>query len=380
MKKIVLAIDGGGIKGLIPALFLKHIEHAIGKQSFQAFDVIGGNSTGGIISVGLTSRNPETDSPYAACKIAEIYETRGDHIFVPQARLLLWGKIYAKYHSDDKKKKGIEPYLRHLVGATTKLSESHAYIKSLEKSRVKQMFTTSYMVNRDGGETLDPKKHSDFGPYLFNWYDAIDPERKATKDYYLWEAARGSSAAPAYFPIAHVGGNSGNRSSADEKWVVDGGVMSNDPAVWGVTEALRTGLAKRLEDIIVISLGTGIYQGNAGVGINNEPWLIPGDGNWGELPWAGFPVKIRNLEARKTASLMYIMLDAVQIVSDKQLKAFKHAGLKYLRLEPKLSLEQSAMDNIHPDNIKSLINTVDDYLAGEGKPIFDEIITTLKNH
>ncbi len=63
--------------------------------------------------------------------------------------------------------------------------------------------------------------------------------------------------------------------------------MSNNPAIWGVTEALRTGIASRLEDIIVISLGTGIYEGGAGVGIDSNAVkdIVPKQGNWSTLPW-----------------------------------------------------------------------------------------------
>ncbi|SMP03808.1 Patatin-like phospholipase/acyl hydrolase [Muriicola jejuensis] len=375
-KTIVLAIDGGGIKGLIPALILKSIEDSIKKQSFQIFDLIGGNSTGGIIAVGLTSKNNVSGHPFSAAEISSIYETNGDKIFVPQ-KSLLREKYYAKYYAVDHRDKGIEPYLQSLVGSTTKLRHSHAYIRSLKDTRVKQMFTTSYIVNSKGGKIENPVINTDSGPFLFNWYDADSLPNN--RDYYLWEAARGSSAAPIYFPIAHVGGNTGDRSDADEKWVVDGGVMSNDPAVWGVSEALRTGLAKRLEDIIVISLGTGIYRANTGVGITNQRDMIPKSGNWGEGPWMGIPEAIYNLEEEKTASLMYIMMDAVQLVSDSQMKAFEHAGLKYLRLEPSLALEQAAMDNIDSTNIKSLKDTVEHYLAGDGRSTFKEIINILKN-
>jgi len=381
-KTIVLAIDGGGIKGLIPALILKAIEDSLKKRSYQVFDLIGGNSTGAIIAVGLTSRNDSTGKPYTAEKIASIYETKGAKIFVPQDKLdekgnIIWGKFRAKYHAIKDGNRGIEPYLRRLLGANTKLSESHAYIQGLEDARVRQMFTTSYIVNSDGGKISNPIPYSDFGPYLFNWHDADSLPRN--KDYYLWEAARGSSAAPSYFPIAHVGGNMADRSAADEKWVVDGGIMSNDPAVWGVTEALRTGLATRLEDIIVISLGTGIYEANAGVGITNQVGITSNKGNWGEFAWAGFPEKIYNLEEADTASLLSIMMDAVQLVSDEQMKAFEHGGLTYLRLEPPLPLEQAAMDNIKPENINALKQIVEAYLANEGKTTYDEIITVLKS-
>src|SRR2546421_12093373 len=49
----ILAIDGGGIKGVFPASFLASIEDAIGDRVANYFDLIVGTSTGGIIALGL---------------------------------------------------------------------------------------------------------------------------------------------------------------------------------------------------------------------------------------------------------------------------------------------------------------------------------------
>ena len=62
-KKIfkVLSIDGGGIRGLIPAMILEVIEAKVGPVC-KTFDLIAGPSTGGIIALGLTRpREPVND-------------------------------------------------------------------------------------------------------------------------------------------------------------------------------------------------------------------------------------------------------------------------------------------------------------------------------
>jgi Patatin-like phospholipase len=56
-KKIVLSIDGGGIRGIIPAIVLNYIEERTGKWISDMFDLIAGTSTGGILALGLTKRN-----------------------------------------------------------------------------------------------------------------------------------------------------------------------------------------------------------------------------------------------------------------------------------------------------------------------------------
>ena len=49
----VLAIDGGGIRGIIPAMILAEIQTRLGMDLFKAFDLITGTSTGGIIALGI---------------------------------------------------------------------------------------------------------------------------------------------------------------------------------------------------------------------------------------------------------------------------------------------------------------------------------------
>ncbi|MBK7872975.1 MAG: patatin-like phospholipase family protein [Saprospiraceae bacterium] len=375
-KTIILAVDGGGIKGIIPAIFLDAIEDSLGKQSYQLFDLIGGTSTGGLISVALTSNNvfSNNNRPFTGNQIVQIYQKNGSNIFVPQNCKV---ETCATYYANNNNGKGIEPFLQQMVGVSTTLSDSYQFIQGLSNNRVKQMFTTSYIVNSTGGAISNPVQGQDYGPYLFNWYDA---NASANNNYYAWEAARGTSAAPTYFPIAHVGGGQSPRSGAAEKWVVDGGMMSNDPAVWGITEAIRTGIATSLQNIIVISLGTGFYPGDAGVGINNEGSLVPSDGNWSETPWIF--EKLYDLEGAENdrGTIINVILDAVQMVTDSQLNELKKSGLQYYRLEPTLSKSQSAMDNISPANIDSLIATANNYLKTSGAATFSNIITALKSN
>ena len=389
-KTIILAIDGGGIKGLIPAIFVQAIEDSLGnKQSYELFDVIGGTSTGGILTVGLTSPNQKVNNgkyPFTGKALVDIYKNDGKKIFVAQCSSIdpKCQAEYAEYvahGTGSDSDKGIQPFMMNLLGPTTKLTDTRKFIASLN-GRVKQMFTTSYTINSTGDVVKNPQQGVDFGPYLFNWYDAANTINGTKDDYYVWEAGRGTSAAPTFFPVARAGGNANGHSPAAERWVVDGGMMSNDPAVWGVTEALRTGIAKRLEDIVVISLGTGLYKGGAGVGIKNNTGIgVPAFGNWGTNPW--LVSKMYDLEGHKNdrGTMVEIILDAVQLVTDQQLNAMQTAGLTYKRLEPTISAGQSHMDNISPANIQSLENTAKAYLqSGEGKKIMQEIVNLLRSN
>jgi patatin-like phospholipase/acyl hydrolase len=81
MKRI-LSIDGGGLKGALPAAFLAEIEEATGERIVDHFDLIAGTSTGGIIAIGLGLGIP-------ARTILDFYVNEGPAVF-RQDRPHLW--------------------------------------------------------------------------------------------------------------------------------------------------------------------------------------------------------------------------------------------------------------------------------------------------
>lgn len=80
MKKI-LSIDGGGIRGLIPALVLAEIEQATGKRISELFDLIVGTSTGGILALALNIKDTNGKAKYSAEDLTKIYLERGKNVF-----------------------------------------------------------------------------------------------------------------------------------------------------------------------------------------------------------------------------------------------------------------------------------------------------------
>jgi hypothetical protein len=80
MKK-VLSIDGGGIRGIIPAMVLAEIERRTGKLTSEVFDLVAGTSTGGILALGLTKPGQGGKAQYSAETLIELYETEGGKIF-----------------------------------------------------------------------------------------------------------------------------------------------------------------------------------------------------------------------------------------------------------------------------------------------------------
>jgi patatin-like phospholipase/acyl hydrolase len=80
--KRILAIDGGGIRGIIAARILVEIEKLAGRSLAQAFDIIAGTSTGGIIACGLGVK-------MTAQALLDLYVKRGAEIFSRK----LWQEI-----------------------------------------------------------------------------------------------------------------------------------------------------------------------------------------------------------------------------------------------------------------------------------------------
>jgi uncharacterized protein len=194
----ILAIDGGGIRGLIPARVLAEIERRCGRRAGELFDLVAGTSTGAIIACALTK--PE---PLAAERIARIYLEEGPEIF---SRSLLKritsveGLLDERYESD-----GLLTSLRRHFGAA-RLADAKPAI-------------------------------------LLTAYDLIGRNALLLRnddDMSLVDAAHGSSAAPSYFEPAQVG----------ELTLVDGGVFATNPAMCAYADA---GAAVEL----LVSLGCG---------------------------------------------------------------------------------------------------------------------------
>src|SRR5689334_24238683 len=76
----VLAIDGGGIRGIIPAIILADIQKRLGRNLHQVFDLIAGTSTGGIIALGIGTAS-NAGQPYTPEELVKLYVENGPAIF-----------------------------------------------------------------------------------------------------------------------------------------------------------------------------------------------------------------------------------------------------------------------------------------------------------
>jgi hypothetical protein len=253
-RVFILSVDGGGIKGIIPAYVLLKIEQRVKKllieggyaqkaETFMLSDVFtlgAGTSTGGLIVLYLNARNPVTGKTYKTEGLIPLYEGIGEKVFHSGSllrRLRGAGGVLTSRHSA----KPLEAILREKLGDQT------------------LAFTKNFVLVT----STDVKKNI---PFIFSSLRAIQSNSRVIKNennkrvnlnYFLWEAARATSAAPTFFKPFTV--SVGNNETVT---LVDGGVGANNPIGFSYHEIgnliyLYTGLSINDVEVIIISLSTG---------------------------------------------------------------------------------------------------------------------------
>jgi patatin-like phospholipase/acyl hydrolase len=205
----VLAIDGGGIRGLIPALVLTELERRAGRRVWELFDLIAGTSTGGILACALCAPDP-----LPASEVVKLYEDEGPDIFSRSLfqRIRSADGLLDEKYDDAALDRALERFLEQKLLSQTK----------------PDLIVPSY-------DTAEP------GPYFFKTTDA---KTSVDDDFPLSVVARATSAAPTYFEPVEAG----------KRALVDGGVFATNPAMCALAEALNTVAPA---DVVLVSLGTG---------------------------------------------------------------------------------------------------------------------------
>ncbi|TKY68912.1 Patatin protein 1 [Spatholobus suberectus] len=201
----ILSIDGGGIRGIIPATVLDYLDKALKAKDpttslAHYFDVIAGTSTGGIMIAMLAAPNSsDTNRP----------------LFTPSEVVHSWIPTCPWY--DGK-------FLRNITG------------ELLKETRLSQTLTNVVIP------TFDQKK---LKPVIFSNYKLeTDPHLDAK----LSDICIGTSAAPGYLPLHQF------KNDGVEFNLLDGALAANNPALVAVSEVIQHNAHK---EILLLSLGTG---------------------------------------------------------------------------------------------------------------------------
>ncbi len=353
----VLVVDGGGIRGVVPAYVLSRLEADLGRPIYTLFDCVGGTSTGGIIAMGLSAPVvPRGDlrTPWTAAEILSFYLHEEQRLFVGNGRGLFAAKYVGEHPSDPRS--GIAAWLREKLGADLTLSAAAAAMRRLEGSRLKNAFTTAYTVA--AGEGVQP------GPVVF---DHVEASRDPDEDYFVWEAARGTSAAPTYFPVARIGRGALRGSNARPRHVIDVGVAANNPALYALSHLARESQVHDLREVLVVSLGTGLYNPGYHVGDDRDA------GDWGKLQW----LLRRDVRGNWSSAIMDVLGNANVLVPAQQLGDLLPKG-HFVRIEPRIRYDEASLDGL---DAPALLATAEQWIApgGDGHGAYAALVEALRD-
>ena len=296
----VLSIDGGGIRGVIPACVLAHIEKILQEisrdeqaQISDYFDLVAGTSTGGILTALLLY----PDRKYQAADLIHLYVEHGEAIFT---RNRLTRKI---------DRKGLfQPLYQH--EPLEELLQS--YLGDLKMSELVR-------------PALIPMYNIESG--IATFVSSLGIQRNAKHDRSVADVLRGTTAAPTYFAPTKQGLDA----------FIDGGMFANNPALCAYVEATKFPSEPNSKDIMLLSLGTGSI---------NRSYAYHEAKRWGRLNWLRPALEIYSSAASQTVN--------------HQLETFyenKDRASNYLRIEPNLNdfEVELGMDVATPHNIQNLL-------------------------
>ncbi len=318
MKKrvTILSIDGGGMRGVIPAMIIAEIERLTGKHSYELFDLIAGSSTGGIMAACLVTPLEDGTPKFTGKSLVKVYEDEGPKVFSHSLwhQILSGGSVVdAKYPSD-----GAEEVFNRQYGQVS----------------LKDALT----------EVLIPAFELELGVPLF--FKSHDAKRDPAKNFLLQQAVLATISAPTFFKPYVI--ESQDLSLLKHLVFVDGGVIANNPAMCAYVEAKL--MFPDAEEYLVVSLGTGDYGASHMYETTN---------GWGAAQWA--------------RPLLRILLTGSVDIVDHQLKVLmntKGDNLNhYYRFQLPMQADTSPLDDASATNLHSLELIAENMIREKGEEL-----------
>lgn len=323
----ILAIDGGGVRGLIPAVVLSEIERRTTRPISSMFDLVVGTSTGGILALALTA--PRTDrEPLTAAEVAALYMQRARDAFPlggePAIRAPTYGPGLLLPVDGSGWTTGISRFAA-IFGGGQEQGNARYPAKPLEALLV-QIFGDRHMSEALVPVMVVSCDLDTAEPVIFRG-GGLD--QGTIGDAPMVVAGRATSAGPSYFqPQPHI-----DRADCEHR-CADGGLVANDPSIIAVAESIsghrRSDMS--LADIeLLVSVGTGMRspESAATPAVDQRPWHQVLDNAFDVL----------------SAGAGHYWRSWLQSA----------LGPRYIRLQCKLSRHTSIeMDDSRPQNIEAL--------------------------
>lgn len=340
----ILSIDGGGIRGIIPGTILAFLEEELQKldgpeaRIADYFDVIGGTSTGGIVTAMLTTpADDQNGRPIPAKDIIKFYFEEGPKIFSEEAKSARrqtegWGEpsnIVGKVFTQ---------IAMAGVWAFAKL-KAPEYDGVHLRRKIKEFCGDTLLAETLTNVVIPAYDMQDLRPLIFSTQQA----KKNDSTVRLDDVVVSTSAAPSYFPF--------NKFEADgkEHFLVDGGLAANNPTLLAIREATKI-LEKEspsnynqpdYSNFLVLSLGTGSSEQQRGHKI----------GLGGMLDWMfSFEKGLSPL-----FDVMFRASDSMVHIYTSFILGNYNARHNYLRIQDySMKAYEAKTDDASPENLKRL--------------------------
>lgn len=309
----ILSVDGGGIRGIIPATVLADLERRAQRPVAELFDLVAETSTGGLIALALTRRGEDDGPRWSAADVLDLYLREGPRIFSRSLwqRVSSVGGLADEKYSNATLREVLDTYL-----GDARLADALA-----------DVLVCAYDIERRD-------------PFFFKSTRAVeDPDR----DYAIADAAVATASAPTYFEPVVVRSAAGTESA-----LIDGGVFAVNPAMCAYAEAHRDGAAP---DVLLVSLGTGELT---------RPIPFEEAKDWGLLEWA--------------RPLIDVVFDGSSDVVDYQLRQL--VGASFHRFQVTLDTGSDDLDDASASNMR-LLREKGDQLVAEHDAELDELVAEL---
>ena len=256
-QKRILALDGGGLMGLISLGILAEVEAQLcatsgGHDSFRLrdyFDYIGGTSTGGIIAAGLMMGR-------SVAEMRDFYINNGAAMF---AKANCFRRVISGFsHQYDPR--NLKEMLQKEFSEKTILELQNEGVLPADKHLL--MVMRNHSTDSCWPVSTNPAA-------MYNHADRHNCNRKIP----LWQFILASTAAPSYYPPEHV-----DFSDGSEQTFQDGGLTAhNNPALkmfqMATAPQYKLGWETGEEKLMILSIGTGLAYAPAQTKSIFGPWL-----------------------------------------------------------------------------------------------------------
>ncbi len=322
----VLTIDGGGMRGIIPATILVYLElkiQQISKKStakiIDYIDFIAGTSTGSITGAAMIVPNEKGKARYSMNNIVDFYIRLAPQMFtVP---------ISYKWKT----------FLGFIGPLIPEENHERVFLHVFEHYKMKDLIKPAIFPAYD----IDQRK--------VVIYTTNDAEHKYG-DFFVKDVMRGTTAVPFVCRPGYF------RNGTDIHTIIDGGMIASNPALITMLELFKQEIFP--EEIIFISMGTGISKQLYHYKFENAK-------KWGRFKWF-FPIIDITKSAQKEMTSYHLQ---------KSFEIRKHPE-NYFRIDPPIEYSSRDIFNTSKENIQNIIKDAEEYIE-ENKEMLDNLAQRL---